>query len=54
MDLLCAFVRWAGVRVLDSQLEDLIRRGGRLRVLTTTYIGATERKALDRLVRMGA
>ena len=39
VDLLCAFVRWAGVRVLDSQLENLIRRGGRLRVLTTTYIG---------------
>jgi superfamily II DNA or RNA helicase/HKD family nuclease len=54
VDLLCAFVRWAGVRVLDSQLEDLTRRGGRLRVLTTTYIGATERKALDRLVRLGA
>jgi len=54
VDLLCAFVRWAGVRVLDSHLEGLIRRGGRLRVLTTTYIGATERKALDRLVTMGA
>jgi superfamily II DNA or RNA helicase/HKD family nuclease len=54
VDLLCAFVRWAGVRVLDSHLEELVRRGGRLRVLTTTYIGATERKALDRLARLGA
>ena len=54
VDLLCAFVRWAGVRILDTHLEELIRRGGRLRVLTTTYIGATERKALDRLVRLGA
>jgi superfamily II DNA or RNA helicase/HKD family nuclease len=54
VDLLCAFVRWAGVRVLDSQLEELVRRGGRLRVITTTYIGATERKALDRLVGLGA
>jgi superfamily II DNA or RNA helicase/HKD family nuclease len=54
VDLLCAFVRWAGVRVLDSHLEELVRRGGRLRVLTTTYIGATERKALDRLAELGA
>jgi superfamily II DNA or RNA helicase len=54
VDLLCAFVRWAGVRILDTNLVDLVRRGGRLRVLTTTYIGATERKALDRLVRLGA
>ena len=40
--------------MLDSHLEDLVRRGGRLRVITTTYVGATERKALDRLVRLGA
>src|SRR5438045_9429164 len=33
----------------------MLRRGpGSLRVITTTYIGATERKALDRLVEMGA
>ncbi|MEJ7774418.1 MAG: DUF3427 domain-containing protein, partial [Nocardioidaceae bacterium] len=51
VDLLCAFVKWSGLRVLEAPLRRLRERGGRLRVLTTTYIGATERQALDRLVR---
>jgi superfamily II DNA or RNA helicase/HKD family nuclease len=51
VDLLCAFVKWYGLRVLEAQLEDLQARGVPLRVLTTTYMGATDRTALDRLVR---
>lgn len=54
VDLLCAFVKWHGLRVLEDALEEFIRRGGRLRVITTTYIGATERRAIDRLVELGA
>ena len=54
VDLLCAFVKWHGLRVLDEQLASLTRRGGTLRVITTTYMGATERRALDRLVELGA
>ncbi len=51
VDLLCAFVKWHGLRILEPELRRLRDRGGRLRVITTTYIGATERAALDRLVR---
>ncbi|PFG39517.1 superfamily II DNA or RNA helicase [Georgenia soli] len=51
VDLLCAFVKWTGLRVLERELRRFTERGGRLRVITTTYIGATERSALDRLVR---
>jgi superfamily II DNA or RNA helicase/HKD family nuclease len=51
VDLLCAFVKWYGVRVLESELADRAARGIPLRVLTTTYMGATDRTALDRLVR---
>jgi len=50
VDLLCAFVKWYGLRVIEPQLLDLKRRGAPLRVITTTYMGATERRALDRLV----
>ena len=51
VDLLCAFVKWYGLRVIEPQLLDLKRRGAPLRVITTTYMGATERRALDRLAR---
>jgi superfamily II DNA or RNA helicase/HKD family nuclease len=55
VDLICAFVIWSGVVTLLDTLEDLVRgRGGRLRVITTTYMGATERKALDALANAGA
>ncbi|MEV4077879.1 DUF3427 domain-containing protein [Nonomuraea fuscirosea] len=53
VDLLCAFVKWNGVRVLAEAIEEFLQRGGRLRVVTTTYIGATDRLALDRLAAMG-
>lgn len=51
VDLLCAFVMWRGVRLLAPAFERVKRDGVRLRILTTTYIGGTEREALDRLVR---
>jgi len=51
VDLLCAFVKWYGLRVLEEELAHLVDRGVPFRVLTTTYVGATERRALDELVR---
>ncbi len=55
VDLLCAFVKWSGLRIVELPLHRLKQRGGPLRVLTTTYMGATERQALDRLVtQLGA
>jgi superfamily II DNA or RNA helicase/HKD family nuclease len=54
IDLLCAFVRWHGIRVLEDQLRAHCRAGRTLRVITTVYTGSTERKALDWLVSIGA
>jgi superfamily II DNA or RNA helicase/HKD family nuclease len=54
IDLICAFIKWHGLRLLEEPLEAYLRSGRSLRVITTTYVGATERKALDRLVEMGA
>ena len=51
VDLLCAFVKWHGLRVLEDALRSAREREVPIRVITTTYIGATERRALDRLVR---
>lgn len=54
VDLLCAFVKWHGLRLVEEALSEFLARGGELRVITTTYMGATEKRALDRLVEMGA
>lgn len=51
VDLLCAFVKWHGLRTLEKELLALKDRGVPFRVITTTYVGATERHALDRMVR---
>jgi superfamily II DNA or RNA helicase/HKD family nuclease len=50
VDLLCAFVKWQGIRLLEVQLKALQLRGAPLRVITTTYLGATDARALDALV----
>jgi superfamily II DNA or RNA helicase/HKD family nuclease len=50
VDLLCAFVKWQGVRLLEDELSELKERKVRLRVITTTYLGATDARALDALV----
>ena len=51
VDLLCAFIKWHGLRVIEEQLLELRDRGVPFRVITTTYMGATERRALDELVK---
>ncbi|MEW2285415.1 DUF3427 domain-containing protein [Streptomyces sp. NPDC047841] len=51
IDLLCAFVKWYGIRVLEDSLRAAKERKVPIRVITTTYMGATDRFALDRLVR---
>jgi len=54
VDLVCAFVIWSGVRHLRDALAAVAARGGRIRVITTTYMGATEKRAVDELVKLGA
>jgi superfamily II DNA or RNA helicase/HKD family nuclease len=55
VDVLVSFVKWNGVRLVRSELAQFAaRHPGRLRVLTTTYMGATEPDALDLLQELGA
>jgi superfamily II DNA or RNA helicase/HKD family nuclease len=53
VDLIVAFVRWYGVRLIIGELEAAIKRDVPVRLLTTTYTGATEAKALDELHARG-
>ncbi|SCL28611.1 ATP-dependent helicase IRC3 [Micromonospora nigra] len=54
VDLLCAFIKWHGLRIIEPAIRDLMQRQGKLRVITTTYLGATDQRALDRLAELGA
>ena len=54
IDLVMAFVRRSGLLPLVAALRAHRDHGRRLRVLTTTYTGSTEAKALDLLVELGA
>jgi superfamily II DNA or RNA helicase/HKD family nuclease len=54
IDVVMAFVRRSGLVPLADALREHCNRGKPLRVLTTTYTGSTEAKALDLLVDLGA
>ena len=54
IDLLCAFVQFAGLRLIRTELADFLLRGGAMRVIASVYTGSTEKRALDELVGLGA
>jgi superfamily II DNA or RNA helicase len=51
VDILCSFVKWSGVRLLFDAFRELTRsphpQGPRLRVISTSYMGATDVKAIE-------
>ncbi len=48
IDVLCSFIKWSGIRILSSALEAFTARpGSQLRVITTSYMGATDLKAAE-------
>lgn len=50
VDLLCSFIKKSGLKHLEEGLLEYRDRGRPFRVLTTTYMGATDAAALQRLV----
>lgn len=50
VDLLCAFVMWPGIRLLEDELRTLRAHNVPIRVICSTYTGCTDRRTLDRLV----
>jgi len=49
IDLLVSFIKFKGIIILEQELKEFTRRGGKLRVLTTTYMGASDYKAIQLL-----
>jgi superfamily II DNA or RNA helicase len=54
IDLVLAVIRWTGVRDLLPALRRHTEAHKSLRVITTTYTGSTEQRALQALVDVGA
>jgi superfamily II DNA or RNA helicase/HKD family nuclease len=52
VDALVSFVTWQGWRRMRPALEDFARRGGKLRLITTTYTGATDAEAVAAISRL--
>ena len=48
LDILCSFIKWGGIRILGDELRAFASRDGvSLRVITTSYMGATDLKAVE-------
>ncbi|MBP1933238.1 superfamily II DNA or RNA helicase [Ammoniphilus resinae] len=52
IDFLVSFIKWSGLRCLMEQLEQFTAIGGQLRVITTTYMEATDYKAIMELAKL--
>lgn len=52
IDLLVSFIKFKGVIILERELKEFTQRGGQLRVITTTYMGASDYKAIQLLSKL--
>ncbi|HLP38355.1 DUF3427 domain-containing protein [Lacibacter sp.] len=47
INFLVSFIKWTGIRIFERELTEFTDRGGKLKVITTSYMGATDLKAIE-------